>query len=132
MAQSIRTGSLVPLARFTMNAGFPAPIIDGPPISTTLADSLMQRFRADPSSAARASLRWQSNDEPDDGVAHGWQAWLRWWPVDSFFPPRFCEAAMLEEICERLWTLPKDRLRFVSRTRQLVLKLSFHCRDFNF
>ena len=26
------------------------------------------------------------SDEIEDGVAHGGQAWLRWWPVDSFFP----------------------------------------------
>jgi hypothetical protein len=42
-------------------------------------------------------LRRQSNDELDDGVAHGWQAWLRWWSVDSFFPPYFFEATMLKE-----------------------------------
>jgi hypothetical protein len=53
--------------------------------STTFADSFTPRFLADPSSAAPASLRWQSNDEPDDGVAHCWQAWLTWRPVD-FFP----------------------------------------------
>jgi hypothetical protein len=38
-----------------------------------LADSFTQRLCADPSSAVRASLRWQSNDERDDGVADGWQ-----------------------------------------------------------
>jgi methionine-S-sulfoxide reductase len=36
------------------------------------------------------------DDEVDDSVAHGWQASLRRWSVD-FFPPRFCEAAMLKE-----------------------------------
>lgn len=30
-------------------------------------------------------------------MAHGGQSWLRRWPVDSFFPPCCCEAAMLEE-----------------------------------
>jgi len=54
--------------------------------SITLADLLMPLCRIDPSSAVRASLRRQSNDELDDGVAHGWQAWLRWRPVDSFLP----------------------------------------------
>jgi len=54
--------------------------------STTLADSFTRRFGADPSSAVRTSLRWQASDELDDGVAHGRQAWLRRWPVDSFFP----------------------------------------------
>jgi hypothetical protein len=37
------------------------------------------------------------NDEIDDGLAYGWQARLRQWTVDSFFPPRLREAAMLEE-----------------------------------
>ena len=41
---------------------------------------------ANPFSAVRASLKRWSSDEFDDGVAHGWQAWLRRWPVDSFFP----------------------------------------------
>src|SRR5664279_6319363 len=54
--------------------------------STTLADSFTRRFGVDPSSAVRASLRRQSSDELDDGVAHGRQAWLRRRPVDSFFP----------------------------------------------
>jgi hypothetical protein len=46
---------------------------------------LMLLSDADPSSAVRASLK-RPNYEVDDGVAHGWQAWLRRWPVDSFFP----------------------------------------------
>jgi hypothetical protein len=33
----------------------------------------------------------------DDGLAYGRQARLRRWAVDSFFPPRLCETAMLEE-----------------------------------
>ena len=41
--------------------------------------------RADPLSAVRAALK-RSHDEIDDSVAHGWQAWLRWWSVVSFFP----------------------------------------------
>ena len=55
------------------------------PFSTTLADLLTRQSRAEPSSAVRA---WpeRSNDEIDDSVAHGGQAWLRWWSVDSFFP----------------------------------------------
>jgi hypothetical protein len=51
-----------------------------------LAELFTRRFLADPSSAVRAALMWQSSDEREDGVTHGWQAWLRWWPVDSFFP----------------------------------------------
>src|SRR3981189_1608888 len=54
--------------------------------STTLADLFTLRFRADPPSAVRASLRRTLSDKFDDGAAHGWQAWLRWWAVDSFFP----------------------------------------------
>ena len=44
-----------------------------------------------------ALLRWYSSEEFEDGVTHGGQGRLRWWPVDSFFP--FCgrEPAMLEE-----------------------------------
>jgi hypothetical protein len=59
----------------------------------------MPLLSADLSSAVRASLRSWLNDEIDDGLAYGWQARLRRWTVDSFFPPRLCEAAMLEE-CE--------------------------------
>jgi hypothetical protein len=36
-------------------------------------------------------------DEVDDGVTYGGHAWLRRRPVDSFFPPRVCEATMLQE-----------------------------------
>ena len=39
--------------------------------STTLADSLMRRLCADPFSAVRAALRWQSTEDLDDGVTHG-------------------------------------------------------------
>src|SRR3989442_8599670 len=45
---------------------------------------LMLLSDADPSSAVRASLK-RPNYEVDDGVAHGWQAWLRRWCVGSFF-----------------------------------------------
>src|ERR1700736_1687334 len=45
----------------------------------------------------RASLRRQSSEEFDDWVAHGGQSWLRRRAVDSFFPPRCCETAVLEE-----------------------------------
>src|SRR5271155_4493691 len=54
--------------------------------STTLADLFTLLFCTDPSSAVRATLRWWSSEERDDGVTHGWQAWLRWRSVDSFFP----------------------------------------------
>jgi hypothetical protein len=30
-------------------------------------------------------------------VAHGRQTWLRWWAVDSFFPPPFGDTAVLQE-----------------------------------
>src|SRR6266496_2839501 len=58
----------------------------GWPPSTTLADLFVLPFCADPLSAVRALMRRQSNDEIDDGSAHGWQAGLRWWSGDSFFP----------------------------------------------
>jgi hypothetical protein len=44
-----------------------------------------------------ASLWRRSDEETDDGVTHGRQAWLRRRSGDSFFPPRAGEAAMLEE-----------------------------------
>ena len=65
--------------------------------STTLADLLTPLFVANPISAMRALLRRWSSEEFEDGVAHGWQSRLRRRPVDSFFPPCCCEAAMLEE-----------------------------------
>src|SRR3979409_384330 len=55
--------------------------------STTLADLFTLRFRADPPSAVRASLRRTLSDKFDDGAAHGWQAWLRWLSVPKI---RFC------------------------------------------
>ena len=58
---------------------------------------LMPLFGAEPRSTVRTSPRIWLNDEADDSVAHGWQSWLRRWPVDFFSPPHFCEAAMLEE-----------------------------------
>src|SRR6266487_1607395 len=54
--------------------------------STTLAYLFTPHLRADPPLAVRAALRWQSSDNLDDGVTHGWQAWLRRRSVDSFFP----------------------------------------------
>ena len=45
----------------------------------------MPRLVANPFSTMRASLRWRSSDEFEDGVANGWQSRLRWWTVDSFF-----------------------------------------------
>src|SRR5215468_6976657 len=54
--------------------------------NTTLADLLPPPFVANPFLAVRASLRWWSSDEFEDGVAHGWQRRLGRWPVDSFFP----------------------------------------------
>src|SRR5258706_8749119 len=54
-------------------------------LSTILADLFTPLLFADLFSAVRASLRRRSNDEFDDGVAYGRQAWLRWRSVDSFF-----------------------------------------------
>jgi transposase len=54
--------------------------------STTLADLFTPRLCTDPLSAVRATLRWQSSYELEDGVTHSWQAWLRRRSVDSFFP----------------------------------------------
>src|SRR6266702_7022260 len=68
-----------------------------PDPSTTLAYLFTPHLRADPPLAVRAALRWQSSDDLDDGVTHGWQAWLRRRSVDSFFPPHFFEATVLKE-----------------------------------
>src|SRR6266436_7127 len=54
--------------------------------STTLADLLMRLLVANPFSAVRASLRWWTRDEFEDGLTHGRQGRLRWRTVDSFFP----------------------------------------------
>jgi hypothetical protein len=53
--------------------------------STTLADLFMPFLFGDLSSAVPASLRSLLNDDIDDGLAHGRQARLRRWTVDSFF-----------------------------------------------
>lgn len=88
--------------------------------STTLADLLASLFFVDLSSAVRASPRSWSNDEFDDGVAYGWQGRLRRRAVDSFFPPRLCETAMLEECvsdhgheCMTMEALPGSSLEVI-------------------
>jgi hypothetical protein len=65
--------------------------------STTLADLFLPSLFADLSSAVWTSLRSWLDDEFDDGVAYGRRARLRRWTVDSFFSPRSCETAILEE-----------------------------------
>ena len=60
--------------------------------STTLADLLTLLLVANPFSAMWASFRRWSSDELDDGLAYGWQGWLRRWPVDSFFPALLLQA----------------------------------------
>src|SRR5258706_6218653 len=71
-------------------------VLMSPRPSTTLADSFMPLLFADLSSAVWASRIWLLTNESDDGVAHGRQAGLRWWPVD-FFSSRFGNAAVLQE-----------------------------------
>ena len=44
-----------------------------------------------------ARLWWRSKNEIDDGMTYRRQAWLRRRPVESFFPPRLCEATVLQE-----------------------------------
>src|SRR5262245_12620587 len=63
------------------------PWIPGYKPNTTLADLLTTLFAADPFSAVWASLGWWPSDELEDGVAYGWQGWLRRRPGDSFFFP---------------------------------------------
>ncbi len=52
-------------------------------------------FFKDLSSAVWAPLRRRPKDEIDDGVTYGGHRWLGRRSVDSFFPPRVCEATML-------------------------------------
>ena len=54
--------------------------------STTLADLFTPLLAANPFSTMRASLRWCSSEELEDGVTYGGQSWLRRRPVESFFP----------------------------------------------
>src|SRR5262249_6108072 len=51
----------------------------------TLAEVLMPLPAANPFSTMRASLRWYSSEELEDGVTYGGQSWLRRGSVDSFF-----------------------------------------------
>src|SRR5262244_2843863 len=51
----------------------------------TLAEFLMPLPAANPFSTMRASLRWYSSEELEDGVTYGGQSWLRRGSVDSFF-----------------------------------------------
>src|SRR5262249_28293160 len=54
-------------------------------LSPTLAELLMPLPAANPFSTMRASLRWYSSEELEDGVTYGGQSWLRRGSVDSFF-----------------------------------------------
>jgi hypothetical protein len=64
---------------------------------TPLAELLTPLLAANPFSTMRASLRWCLSEEFEDGVTYGGQCWLRWGPIDSFFPRCGCETAMLQE-----------------------------------
>src|ERR1700676_5101229 len=57
---------------------------------------LLRLFTAS-SSALWASLSWRSKNEIADGVGYRRQACLRRRSVDSCFPPRLCEAPVLQE-----------------------------------
>ena len=60
---------LRPLSAYQVKADRPRLVSTRP--STTLADLFTPRLCTDPLSAVRATLRWQSIDECDDGVTHG-------------------------------------------------------------
>src|SRR5262249_52934423 len=74
-----------------------------PPILTspTLAELLMPLPAANPFSTMRASLRWYSSEELEDGVTYGGESWVvRGWgggPSILFFPRCCRETAMLQE-----------------------------------
>jgi len=76
--------------------------------STTLADSFTPLLFADLSSAVRASRIWWPKNESDDGVAHGRQAGLRWWPVDSFFSAPLWQCGGAVPVANLIW-LAVDR-----------------------
>jgi hypothetical protein len=85
---------------------------------------------ADLSSAVWASRIWWPKNESDDGVAHGRQAGLRWWPVDSFFPSRFGNAAVLQEGVSNhrhksvtVKTVPGQCLEVIEILFQLLMRL---------
>jgi hypothetical protein len=52
-------------------------------------------FFRDLFSAVRTPLRRRPKDDIDYGVTYGGHGWLRWRSLDSFSPPRVCEATML-------------------------------------
>ena len=60
-------------------------------------NAFLPLFFKDLLSTIWALLRRRPKDEIDDGVTYGGHGWLRRRPVDSFFPPRVCEATMLQE-----------------------------------
>src|SRR5215510_2195946 len=66
--------------RLLTNHGFMSPRP-----SPTLAELHMPLPAANPFSTMRASLRWYSSEELEDGVTYGGQSWLRRGSVDSFF-----------------------------------------------
>jgi hypothetical protein len=79
-------------------------------------------FFKDLFSAIRALLRRRSKDGINDGVTYGWHGWLRRRPVDSFFPPRVCEAnedalkAMLDAFVQKLQGGTGDRMQDVAES----------------
>jgi len=62
-----------------------------------ITHSIPRRGLKDLLSTIEGLLRRRSKDEINDGVTYGGHGWLRRRPVDSFFPPRVVEAAMLQE-----------------------------------
>jgi hypothetical protein len=74
--------------------------------STTLANLLMPLLVANPFSTMRASLRRQSSEEFEDGVAHGWQGRLRRRPVDSFFPALLLRAGDDDQLFQNAHSRP--------------------------
>ena len=63
----------------------------------------------------RAALRWRLRDQFEDGVANGWQGWLRRGSADSFFSSCCCEAPILDNRhqCVTMQTLPGSSLEVI-------------------
>src|SRR5262245_17974859 len=78
-------GRYSPLDTICVGMGVAAEIASAPATSPTLAELLMPLPAANPFSTMRASLRWYSSEELEDGVTYGGQSWLRRGSGDSFF-----------------------------------------------
>jgi len=69
----------------------------------------------------RTSQTRQSNNELDDGVAHGWPGWLRRRSVDSFFSRGRSRRYKLDTCIERP-SCGRNRLDWQRRWKEYLLR----------